>query len=241
MEDNGMEEREKSFGVGLFSRSAPPVKINKRRPKQSAFAEIDWQKAVALFHEPPKQEKEPGKYPSTKEILSVLAAVGAVGLILAFPPAIGGIAALIRLGRRDYSGWGMRRTLKRLKSQKYISVIEDVQGNVTVRITQQGMTRALSYKLETMALEKPKSWDKKWRVVVFDIPEKYKGLRDVFRMRLGQLGLYQFQESVYVSPYPCSDEVEFLRELYGVSFTVRYIVADRIEDDESLRQRFNLS
>ena len=214
--------------------------IKKRRPKQSAFAEIDWEKAVALFHEPPKQEREPGRYPSTKEILSVLAAVGAIGLIFAFPPALAGIAALVRLGRRDYSGWGMRRTLKRLEKQKYISVSEDDEGNVTVRITEQGMTRALSYKLESMVLQKPKKWDRKWRVVAFDIPEKYKGLRDVFRMRLGQLGLYQLQESVYVSPYPCFDEVEFLRELYGVSFTVRYIVASRIEDDDYLKQRFQL-
>ena len=214
--------------------------IKKRRPKQSAFARIDWEKAVGLFHEPPKQEKEPGTYPSTKEILSFLAAVGAVGLILAFPPALGGIAALIRLGRRDYSGWGMRRTLKRLKKQKYISVSEDNKGNVTMRITKRGMTRALSYKLESMVLQKPKKWDGKWRVVAFDIPEKYKGLRDVFRMRLGQLGLYQLQESVYVSPYSCFNEIEFLRELYGVSFTVRYIVADRIEDDDSLKQRFHL-
>ncbi|MEK9143234.1 MAG: hypothetical protein AAB481_01210 [Patescibacteria group bacterium] len=214
--------------------------IKKRRPKQSAFARIDWEKAVALFHEPPKQGKGSGTYPSTKEILSFLAGVGVVGLILIFPPALTGVATLMRLGRRDYSGWGMRRTLKRLKKQKYIAVSEDNKGNVTVRITKQGMTRALSYKLESMELQKPKKWDKKWRVVAFDIPEKYKRLRDVFRMRLGQLALYQLQESVYVSPYPCFDEVEFLRELYGVSFTVRYIVADRIEDDESLRQRFQL-
>ncbi len=216
------------------------MKIKKRRVKKSPFARIDWEKAIALFHEPPKQKKESGNYPSTKEILSFLAGVGVIGLILAFPPALTGVAAFIRLGRRDYSGWGMRRTLKRLKKQKYIAVSEDDEGNVTVRITKQGMTRALSYKLESMALQKPTKWDGKWRVVAFDIPEKYKGLRDVFRMRLGQLGLYQLQESVYVSPYQCFKEIEFLRELYGVAFTVRYIVADSIEDDASLKQRFQL-
>lgn len=212
----------------------------KRNRRHSKFATIDWEKAAPLFREPPKQEKEPGTYPSTKEILCFLAGVGVVGLILAFPPIITGVAAVVKLGQRDYSGWGMRRILKRLKKQKYVFVSEDNEGNVTVRITKQGMTRAFSYKLESMELQKPKRWDGKWRVVAFDIPEKHKGLRDVFRMRLGQLGLTQLQESVYVSPYPCFDEVEFLRELYGVSFTVRYIVADRIEDDDSLKQRFQL-
>jgi len=161
-------------------------------------------------------------------------------LILAFPPIITGVAAFVKLGQRDYSGWGMRRTLKRLKKQKYISVSEDTSGRVTVQITKEGMTRALSYKLESMELTKPKKWDGKWRVVVFDIPEKYKRLRDIFRIRLGLLGLIKLQESVYVSPYPCFDEVEFLRELYGVSFTVRYLVAARIEDDDSLKQHFQL-
>ncbi len=222
------------------SKLANPVRIKKRKLKQSAFANIDWKRAELIFHDVPAQEKNPGKYPSTKEMLMFLAGVGVVGLILAFPPIITGVAAFVRLGERNYSGWGMRRMLKRLNKQKYISVSNEGDGNVTVRITKQGMTRALSYKLESMVLQKPKKWDGKWRVVIFDIPEKHKGLRDVFRMRIGQLGLYQLQESVYVSPYSCFDEVEFLRELYGVSFTVRYIVASRIEDDEYLKQRFEL-
>ncbi len=221
-------------------RPIDPTKIKVRRKRHSPFAHIDWQKAATMFAEPPVQQKEAGSYPSAKEILMFLAGVGVVGLIIAFPPAITGVAALVKLGRRDYSSWGMRRTLKRLKKQKYVTIQEDGEGNTTVTITDRGMTRALSYKLDEMVIQKPKHWDGKWRVVVFDIPEKYKGLRDMFRMRLRQLGLCQLQESVYVSPYSCFDEVEFLRELYGVSFTVRYIVANRIEDDESLRHHFDL-
>ena len=103
------------------------------------------------------------------------------------------------------------------------------------------MNRALTYQLDTMMVRKPKRWDKKWRVVIFDIPEKYRRVRDIFRSRLRQLSLYQLQESVYISPYPCFSEIEFLRELYGVSFTVSYLLVDRIEDDELLRSHFELS
>lgn len=211
-----------------------------RQPRTPVFATIDWEKTAVLFQRQPQQKKERGTYPPTKEILGFLAAAGTVGLVFAFPPALAGVAALVRLGSRDYSGWGIRRTLRRLERQKYVIIEEGEDGRVTVRISQNGMTRALSYQLDTMVLNKPKRWDKKWRVVIFDIEEKYKGFRDAFRLRLGQLGLYQLQESVYVSPYPCFNEVEFLRELYGVSFTVRYIIADQIEDDEQLRQRFDL-
>lgn len=205
------------------------------------FTSINWDKAALLFKNLPKQEKASGRYPSTREILSILAAAGILGLIFAFPPAIAPIAALIRLGNRDYRGWGMRRTIKRLEKQKYVSVKEYTDGRVEVRITKQGMTKALMYQLEEMRLIKPKKWDKKWREVIFDVPEKYKQLRDIFRMRLVQLGLYQLQESVYVSPYPCFDEVEFLRELYGIAFAVQYLLVERIDDDTFLRTHFDLS
>ncbi len=204
------------------------------------FANINWDKATLLFKDLPKQEKEPGRYPSTREILSIVAVAGIVGLIFAFPPVVAPIAALVRLGNRDYQGWGMRRTIKRLKKQKYVSVKEHTDGRVEVCITKQGMAKALMYQLDDMKLIEPKRWDKKWRELIFDVPEKYKHLRDIFRMRLVQLGLYQLQESVYVSPYPCFDEVEFLRELYGIAFTVQYLLVERIEDDALLRTHFDL-
>jgi hypothetical protein len=62
----------------------------------------------------------------------------------------------------------MRRTLKRLKS-KYIAVSEDKEGNMTVRITKQGMSQALSQTRIHGA--KSQRMGRKWRIVA-DIPEK---------------------------------------------------------------------
>lgn len=204
------------------------------------YPDIDWQKASALFARAPQQERNPGRIPSTKEILHFAAAAGAVGLIIAFPPIITGVAAVIRLGSRDYRSWGMRKQLSRLSRQKYIKVEYLPDGQTSVVITKNGMTRALTYQTSQLALQKPKHWDRKWRVVVFDVPEKKKHLRDRFRAGLRQLDMYQLQESIYVSPYPCFDEIEFLREIGGVAVSVRYILAEHIEDDEALRSYFTL-
>ena len=204
----------------------------------SLYANINWEKAEGFFRHAPQQEIEQRDYPSTKDILRILAAVGTVGLVLAFPPALTGVAALMKLGGGSYRPWGMRRTLKRLKKQRYVSIQEGTDGSVTVTITKQGMVRALTYQLETLNIQKPKTWDERWRVVIFDVPEKYKELRDTFRMRLRQMGLTQLQESVYVSPYPCFHEIEFLRELYGIAVTVRYLTVEKIEDDDFLRTHF---
>lgn len=202
---------------------------------------IDWQKAAVIFNRLPKQEKKPGTVPSSKEILHFIAAAGAVGLIIAFPPAITGIAALVKLGSRDYRSWGMKRQLERLSRQKYIHIKHLPDGKTSVVITKNGFTRALTYHVNNLVIQKPKHWDKKWRVVIFDVPEKKRKLRDRFRAGLHQLGLYQLQESIYVSPYPCFDEIEFLRELVGIAVSVRYILAENIEDDEALRSYFDLS
>lgn len=217
----------------------------KKRKKQSGpgsrYVNIEWDKIATLFAQKPQQEKGQGTYPSARELLHFAAAAGVVGLVLAFPPALTGIAAFIKLGTRDYRRWGMNRVLSRMEKQKYVTIKESPNGATTVIITKFGMRRALTYHLDTLSVQKPKRWDGKWRIVIFDVPEKYKELRDTFRMRLRQLGLYQLQESVYVSPYSCFDQVEFLRELYGIAVTVKYIIGEKIEDDAFLRRHFDLA
>lgn len=65
---------------------------------------------------------------------------------------------------------------------------------------------------------KNKSWDRKWRVVIFDIEEKEKITRNSLRRKLISLGFGKIQKSVYVSPLDVlSDLKEFLDNvgLYG--------------------------
>lgn len=211
----------------------------KKIVRTNPYARIDWGKAKELFSRSlPKTEIE-HKNPPVREILRVLMGVGAVGMIFLFPgagPAIG----TILLGNRKYPYSRTKFVLSRLSRQKYISIRENPDGSTTVTITKQGMVRALTYELDDLQVVKPRKWDKKWRVVIFDVPEKHKRLRDIFRVRICQIGLYQLQESVYVSPFPCFDEVEFLRELYGVGFTTQYLLAERIEKDSFLRTHFGL-
>lgn len=202
-------------------------------------ANINWEKASILFKQPLIRRQNNSSHPSVKNILHLLAGAGTVGLMFMFPGAAVGIGSLV-LGERKYSRWRTKQVIYQLAKQQYIKVKEEDNGKTTVTIMRKGLAKALTYRLEDMQLAKPKKWDNKWRVIIFDIPEKYKKVRDIFRMRLRQLGLYQLQESVYVSPYKCFNEIEFLRELYGVAFTVRYLLVDKLEDDNFLRQHFEL-
>lgn len=219
------------------------IKDNKKKIKSERkfgpYANIDWEKVKGLFEKPVSSPIEKKLFPPTYEILHVLWAAGAIGLTFAFPKAGTSIANFI-LGKK-YCVWRTNQVISRLRKQKYISIKYNSDGSTSVRITRNGMIRALTYKIDTMKIQRQIRWDKKWRVIIFDIPNKYRRVRDVFRTRLKQLNLYQLQESVYVSPYPCFDEIEFLRELYGVTFKVQYLLVEKIEDDEFLRSRFDIN
>lgn len=68
-----------------------------------------------------------------------------------------------------------------------------------------------------------KPWDKRWRVVIFDISELNKRIRDSLRNKLRELGFGMMQESVWVTPYDVSmDMREFLEhhDLGGVAFVL---------------------
>jgi len=56
-----------------------------------------------------------------------------------------------------------------------------------------------------------KRWDKKWRVVVFDVEETNKQTRERFRSKLKELGFGMLQESVFISPHNIAkDFTEFI-------------------------------
>ncbi len=213
--------------------------LARRRKHDTLYARIDWNKAESLFQRPAVKDEKEHRYPPVRDILRFIAAAGAIGVIFAFPTSVPAIGVLF--GLTKHRNWEVHQAFKRLVRQQFVSSTINSDNSTTVRITKKGLTRALTYELDTMRILKPKKWDKRWRVVIFDVPEKFKDLRNAFRVRLRQLGLIQLQESVYVSPYPCFDEVEFLRELYGVGFTTKYLLVEKIEDDQSIRSHFSLS
>ena len=75
---------------------------------------------------------------------------------------------------------------------------------------------------------------------MYDISDRKKGSRDVLRDTLQRLGFLKLQESVYLFPYPCGDEIEFLRTYYRLDSDVTMLVTSKIEYDEAYRQYFGI-
>ena len=71
-------------------------------------------------------------------------------------------------------------------------------------------------------------WDKKWRIVIFDIPEELHKNRNQLRTKLKNLGFYMLQKSVFVIPYPCEKELGYIcRNLKIVNY-IDVILAESI-------------
>jgi DNA-binding transcriptional regulator PaaX len=60
----------------------------------------------------------------------------------------------------------------------------------------------LTRQVETTLTLIKKPWDGKWRLVIFDIPEKERRIRSLIRSKLRELGLAPIQRSVWISPLP---------------------------------------
>ena len=96
------------------------------------------------------------------------------------------------------------------------------------------------WKRRDFKLIKPKRWDQKWRIVIFDIPEHKKRIRNEIREILRAAGFERLQDSVWVYPYDCEDIIGLLKTDYGVGKEMLYIIADQIENDKYLRMDFGL-
>jgi len=120
-----------------------------------------------------------------------------------------------------------------------VKVMETKDGAV-VTISDKGKQEILKYDIDDMAIALPDHWDGKWRMVFFDIDTGHNEERRVFRQRLKQLGFFAMQKSVYVYPYPCRKEIQFLREVYEVPHSVKLAVVEKMENDDDLKRIFHL-
>jgi DNA-binding transcriptional regulator PaaX len=133
----------------------------------------------------------------------------------------------------------LRREIRNLYRSKSIKKQENKDGSVTISLTEKGKTRALTYHFEKMIIESDK-WDGKWRLVIFDIPERIRNGRYALRKKIKELGFYELQKSVWVFPYECKNEIDFIVEFFGLKEYVRFCVIESIDNEFHLKKIFKI-
>jgi len=65
--------------------------------------------------------------------------------------------------------------------------------------------------------------------------------REAFRGKLKELNFYPLQKSVWIYPFKCKDEIDLLRDFFGLSQDeVRLIVSNSIGKEEKIKKMFGL-
>ncbi|MFA5986385.1 MAG: hypothetical protein WC819_03495 [Parcubacteria group bacterium] len=174
-----------------------------------------------------------------KKILVLL--FGGVALGLSHSP--GQYFATLSVMHKDWQKINRRsfaRSLKRLSQEKLIKERKMPDGSFMLVLTAQG--KRIAHQLDLFGsiatFVKPKKWDKKWRIVIFDIPEDDRVFRDILRKHLYVLEFKQLQQSVFVSPYPCEKTILDLVRLYNADKYVRIITASTIDNASELKKHF---
>ncbi len=141
---------------------------------------------------------------------------------------------------KKYSKAQINSAMKSLYRRKFIEYVSDKNGVTKVRITTKGVTKLKSFSIDILHIQKPNRWDNKWRLVMFDLPIRFSKGRDALRFKLKQLGFVQFQKSVWIFPYPCTDEVLFIADYYKITKYIEILEVSTILNDQKLKKHFKV-
>ena len=169
-----------------------------------------------------------------KLILDSVKLAGVLSIGLVAPQVIGAMGKLGLLPNKRQD------EIVRSSASKLVKKGLLVYQNGKYELTEAGEKKLRLWELQDYKFKHPQRWDKKWRVIIFDIPEKKRKARDQIRSLFVSAGLYRLQDSVWVYPYDCEDIIGLLKTDIGVGKDLLYMIVDEIENDKHLRENFGL-
>ena len=170
----------------------------------------------------------------------ILATIAVAGILTVAAVAPNAMRLLKTTGIDARLRYKTKRVLGRLKQKGEIEFVEK-DGKTLVRLTERG-EQALALHAERLRLagERPKKWDQRYRLVMFDVPEKRKRTRDLLRREMREVGFLRIQDSAWLYPYDCEEFVALLKADLHIGKDVLYAVIESIENDAWIRKHFNL-
>ncbi|MDO8570587.1 MAG: hypothetical protein Q7R97_03305 [Candidatus Daviesbacteria bacterium] len=134
-------------------------------------------------------------------------------------------------GLYAYYGWeyplkksSFAKALKRLRENGLVELISDQK--LIYRLTDKGKEKAVLASF----LQDDKKWDGKWRLIIFDVPEKRRAARDVLRRKLKEWEFIHFQQSVWGTKKNCTEPLRDFIKSVGIEDWVMVVETDNIGD-----------
>ena len=175
-----------------------------------------------------------------KIVLAAVAVTGALAVAMLAPNIFLAIPGI--MGKKRYKlAFQARTAASRLVIKGYVRFVEK-NGKKRMEITEAGRHAiALEEQKAALAAQHGKRWDKRWRLVMFDIPQRRRRDRDRLRSEMRACGFLRLQDSVWIFPYDCEELVVLLKADLKIGKDVLYAIVESIENDGWIKKHFGLS
>lgn len=179
-------------------------------------------------------------YTNVQQALLVTVALTGVVLVAAIAPNAPAVLAKLPSIKRAQLRYQYKTALGRLAAQGHVT-FEMRDGKRYARITESGR-KVLAFEQEKTILSgtKKRRWNGRWRVVIFDVPERRRRTRDRLRNAMQEVGFVRLQDSVWVFPYDCEEFIALLKAELKIGSAILYMVVEHIENDKHLKAHFGL-
>jgi DNA-binding transcriptional regulator PaaX len=88
--------------------------------------------------------------------------------------------------------------------------------------------------VKNIKIEKPKKWDKKWRLVFFDFSSDTSVKHNALCRKLDDLGFVMLANDTYIYPYECFAVIESLVKIYKMEACLKYKLVASIKETEGV-------
>ncbi len=173
---------------------------------------------------------------AVRNIIKILGVGSAIGVVIVAPNSgilIDEIYKQVDKRNRQKA----RRAMSRLKYRSLVEV-KVVAGESYYRLSQKGLARYKKMLIEELSIATPKSWDKKWRLVMFDIPKIKSTQRQTLLEKLKSLDFYMLQNSAWIHPFECAEQIGVLVSYLELDKYVSLLVVEQSNFTEHATQKF---
>lgn len=119
--------------------------------------------------------------------------------------------------------YAISQAIKRLRQRRLIEQDDKNAEKIVIRLTQEGKIFLLA-KRDAAEID----WDGKWRIVIFDIPESKRLVRNVLRRKLKSWGFERWQKSVWASKKNLTEPLRTLVKDLKIDDWVLVIESDNV-------------
>lgn len=187
--------------------------------------------------------------PKSHDVLLLLATGTILVTSIVFPGIAMAAGQIVKMQKRaqwekskreweKFNSYRLRQIIKRMQQQKYIEIVE-IDNVPIIRILEKGKKRLLRYDIEQIKLDET-FWDRKWRLIIYDVKSMKRAQSEMFRRALLKLKLLKIQNSVYLTPFRCENEIEYLRQLFDIGKEVQIVTVRRLENEPVYRKYFDI-